>query len=399
MSLYNMKPWILILSGIVLAIVLITWIYLFFAGDDARADLFNALNFGDTSGENIPFEDFFDTEEETEGELALLRQLSLRRIIGYTPYEATASSTAHVYFTEAGTGHIYNIDTTSGEESRISNITVATANRSALSTDGRFAVIASVENQSTLTIITLPHGSTTLDSFTIAADAFSFSLTPSNILLYAEYDNSSVVAYAYDLEKKTQTKLFTLPFRDATIVWGSEAISTHYAYPRTTSQLEGYLYQIKNGTMSRLPISGYGLSALSDGVNTIFTKRAGEVYESSVYEHDSRTITSLSSPFLPEKCALKERDLLCGFATIGYDNNSPDTWYSGEVSYNDGLWYTNLETEESFLVLNPEVESGRTVDMKNIIIQNDNKAAFFVNKTDLSLWIYEGDFMSNSRDN
>ena len=44
MSLYNMKPWILILSGIVLAIVLITWIYLFFAGDDARADLFNALN-------------------------------------------------------------------------------------------------------------------------------------------------------------------------------------------------------------------------------------------------------------------------------------------------------------------------------------------------------------------
>ena len=116
-----MKPWILIVGGIVLALLLVFWMFLFFAGDATKAELFNALNFGDTTGEDLGFGDLFDNENETDDSLAALRQLSLRRVIGYMPFEATASSSALVYMAEAGTGHIYSIDPTTAPN-QITNI-------------------------------------------------------------------------------------------------------------------------------------------------------------------------------------------------------------------------------------------------------------------------------------
>lgn len=395
-----MKPWILIVSGIVLAILLILWIFLFFAGDDARADLFNALNFGDTTGEGLGLEDFFDTpgEDEAAGQ-QLLRQLSLRRAAGYAPYAATASSSAVVYMAEAGTGHIYTIDPITGMENRISNITIPTARHAVFSDDKTLAVVGSADNANVLTIVTLPHGSTTLDSFTIAADAFSFSFTNNNILLYAEQNNSSVEAYAYNIAKKTKTALFTLPFRDATIIWGATSGATHLAYPRTASHYEGYMYQIKSGTMSRLPISGYGLSANANAPYAVFSKRVGDLYESSIYETSSGRENPLSFAFLPDKCVLEGTHMLCGLSKQGYTTASPDTWYSGEVTYSDELWYTDLEFNTSEFVLDLETESGRQLDVINPRIQSDAAAAYFINKADQSLWIYEGDFIANSSDN
>lgn len=394
-----MKPWILILGGVILSILLILWMYLFFAGDTARNELFNALNFGDTTGENLAFEDFFGITDDESDVLAPLRQLSLRRIVGYAPQAATASSSSMVYAAEAGTGHIYTIDPVSGSENRISNITVPAAAHVVFNDNKTFAVVKSALTQGTLTVISLPHGSTTLDSYTIAADAFSFSLSGDDILLYAEYSNSSVIAYAYNLVKKTQTTLFTLPFRDATIIWGDAPTATHFAYPKTASQLEGSLYQIKNGTMGRLPISGYGLSSNSNGQYTVFTKRVEDTYQSSLYANESRSLSNLSFSFLPEKCTFLNDSMLCGLSTEPYTEQSPDTWYSGEVTYSDELWHTNVKTGDSTYILGLEAESGRQLDVVFPRVQSDAAAVFFINKIDQSLWIYEGDFMFNSGNN
>ena len=394
-----MKPWILIASGIVLALLLIFWMFLFFAGDDAKADLFNALNFGDTTGEDFGFEELFDTSNDGEGGVAALRQLSLRRVAGYMPYAATASSSATVYVTEAGTGHIYTIDPASGQENRISNITIPTAVQSVFSSDKTFAVIRAADNTDTLIVVSLPHGSSTLDSYSIAADAFSFSLTDHNILLYAEQKNSSVVAYSYDLRKKVKTALFTLPFRDATIIWGNEVGSTHFAYPKTSSQLEGYLYQIKNNSVTRLPISGYGLSAIGNDRSILFTKRDEDIYQTVLYTNESKNMTFLTYAFLPEKCALDNDGMVCALSSQAYTVDSPDTWYSGEVTYSDELWYTDSTGGVSSQMVNLEGESGRQLDVVSLHVQSDTSTAFFINKTDQSVWIYEGDFMGNSGDN
>lgn len=392
-----MKPWLIITSGVVLSIILLVWVYLFFAGDDAREGLFNALNFGDTSGEGFDFVDIFDGDEDQSN--ALLRQLSLRRVVGYLPIPATASTSASTYLVEAGTGHVYAIDIASGAENRISNITVATARQAVVSEDATYVVISQSNSADGLTVISLPHGSTTLDSYQIDADAFTFSLTSDNTLLYASYNGSAVIAYAYDLESRVETTLFTLPFREATILWGSTADSVHYAYPRTSAQLEGYLYTLKEGVLGRAPVAGYGLSAIGNSTYALFTARSGEGYRTYLYETESGAISDVGSSFLPEKCTFYGTGALCGLSIESYNEDSPDSWYSGEVSYSDELWYLDLTTNESFYVLGLESDSGRRLDVVSPQIMRDAAAAFFINKTDQSLWIYEGDFIFNSSDN
>ena len=151
--------------------------------------------------------------------------------------------------------------------------------------------------------------------------------------------------------------------------------------------------------MSRLPISGYGLSANANDTHSVFSKRVGDVYESYVYETKTNLEDSLSFAFLPDKCALKDAGMLCGLSKQGYTNTSPDTWYSGEVTYSDELWYSDFDFNTSSFVLDLESESGRQLDVIRPQIQSDARAAFFINKNDQSLWIYEGDFVSNSSDN
>ena len=393
-----MKPWLIISSSVILSILLLVWVYLYFTGDGGREGLFNALNFGDTSGEGFDLGEIFDGAQEDQP-VALLRQLSLRRVVGYLPLPATASTSASTYIVEAGTGHIYTIDTATGAENRISNITIPTAQQAVFNSDAAFAIISRNDSSGALTVVSLPHGSTTLDSFEIGANAFSFSLTSDNTLLYASHIGSSVVAYAYDLESKTETTLFSIPFREATIVWGSTAGSVHYVYPRTSSQLEGYLYTIKNSVLGRAPASGYGLSAIGDDSKALFTVRSGDGYLTYLYETEAGVTSDISLSFLPEKCVFLNDGALCGLSTASYDNNSPDNWYSGEVSHSDGLWYLDFKTKESNFVLDMEADSGRQLDVTNPQIAKDASASFFINKTDQSLWVYEGDFIFNSSDN
>lgn len=394
-----MKPRLLIISGIILSILLLGWVILFFAGDKAQEDLFNALNFGDTSGEGFEFEELFpggESEENTAA--ATLRQLSLRRVAGQLPVAATATTSAQVYFAEAGTGHIYTIETVSGEEKRISNITAPSANQVAFSSDARFAAIKS-ESDNSLTIITLPHGSTTLDSFLINTTAYSFSFTDANTLLYAEKQGSSVIAYAYNIEKRQTLELFSVPFRDATIMWGSNGSGRHLVYPSTSARLEGYLYTIIDGSWGRLPVSGFGLSAIGNDEYGLYTKRADTVFETTLLNYETGSITTTDFSFLPEKCVFATGDLVCALGTTQYTEESPDTWYSGEVNYSDELWFVDVDTNNTSFIVGLEADSGRALDVIKPQVMSDDSAILFINKVDQSLWIYDGAFMSNVGDN
>jgi hypothetical protein len=396
---YNMKPRLLIASGIILSILLLGWVFLFFASDETQEEFFNALNFGDTSGEGFILDELFGVEEPTpDGVLAPLRQLSLRRVAGYLPVPATASTTAHVYLVEAGTGHIYMVQTASGEEVRVSNITVPQANQVAVSDDARFAALKS-ESANSLTVIILPHGTTTLDSFLIDTNTFSFSFTDSNTLLFAEKQGSAVVTYSYNIEKRIQSKLFTVPFRDATIQWGDNGSGRHLIYPHTSAKLEGYLYSVVDSAWNRMVPSGYGLSAIGNDSYSLFTKRVDTSYQTMLLNYETGNSAITDFPFLPEKCAFGNEKLICGLSTIGYNEDSPDTWYSGEVYYSDELWMVNLDSNNTTFIIGLEAESSRALDVTTPKTMPDESAFLFVNKIDQSLWIYDGAFNSNVGDN
>jgi len=393
-----MKRWLFI-SGIVTIIILMAvWVYLLFFGVPSKGEVFNAFDFGDTTDQNIPgptaTEEVVVTDNNTFEPLAQLRQLTTKQVIGYTEVAKDASSTPVIYFAEAGTGHVFSLDLTTGVENRISNITIPVASKAAISKNGQYVAIASDSDlqQSGIEILTLATDGSAPSSFAIDEPVIDFKMSTGDDLLYANQTNNSVIGKSLNLKTKVTKTLFEIPFREAVIVWGETADATHYVYPKASSQLEGYFYQIQKGTLSRTPIAGYGLTTIGNGTYSIFTRQENNHYQSYSYDVSKNTAASLVMGFLPEKCAFSKNNAAAAVCAYTFNSDTatlPDTWYQGEISFSDDLWEVSLADSESLLLVDTLAVSGRELDIINLLVSTDDEQVYFINKNDRTLWVYD----------
>ncbi|MEZ4194898.1 MAG: hypothetical protein R3B53_00660 [Candidatus Paceibacterota bacterium] len=141
-----MKQKTLIIIGVVIVFILLfAWIYLLFFGtpQDPK-QVFSDLGFGGEEETGIvippPIE---EPLPETPAERPKLRQLTTRPVVGFVEVQATTTDPVTVYYAEAGTGHIYEVDPLSGNEKRISNTTIAEASYATFSPLGDYVAVRS----------------------------------------------------------------------------------------------------------------------------------------------------------------------------------------------------------------------------------------------------------------
>ena len=383
------KPWLLILAGIVLTILIGLWLYLFFGGEEAREDLYNTFGF---TGDELPlgFEDIF-FDENASSSSPYLRQLSLRQSGGYIALDGSSSTPRTARFMESGTGHIYSVKVDDGAEERLSNITIAAARNASFSPDGIYVAVTT-DGAGGMTLLTLPHGSTTLDSVTIQGSIIETAFTDDSVLLYAAKEGQSVRGYSYVPETAQTKLLFTIPFREATVLFGGNVTGPHYAYPKTAEELEGYLYKIQNGAIERHTISGFGLSAQVAGDTLLYTKTENYVAKSFILSNGE--VRDAGATFIPEKCTPRGEIFLCA---IDSANRSLTEWYRGEYVSNDALWYFIPEINYAGQINALGETAGRTLDVVHPSVTST--ALYFINRVDNTLWVYDRDFEAEVTDN
>lgn len=383
------KPWIIILAGIILTALIGLWVYLFFGGDEAKENLYNTFGL---TGDELPFdlENLFDGDSSSTTS-PYLRQLSLRQAGGYVALEASSSTKRTVRFMESGTGHIYSVQIDDGAEERLSNITVASARTAVFSNDGNYAAVTT-DGAGEIVLITLPNGSTTLDSRTIQAPIITASFTSTNKLLYTTREGSSVRGYSYNPDTNETKTIFTVPFKEAVVIFNDNESGPHYTYPKTAEELEGYLYKIENGALGRLPISGFGLS-VQTGQNILMYTKTENSSPKSYAQQDGYT-SETSKAFIPEKCAPHGEIFVCG---IDNENRPLTEWYQGEYTSNDSLWYFIPEIDYATQIEDLGATSQRLIDITQPSITDT--ALYFVNRVDNGLWVYDRDFASEVIDN
>ncbi|MEK7639172.1 MAG: hypothetical protein AAB388_03365 [Patescibacteria group bacterium] len=387
----------LIIIGALLILLLIgVWSYLLFFADKQAApgDTFADLDLGDTTDGTVT-----DTETDGAGDGSTdtvidsssdkaLRQLTTKHVAGYAEV-TTGSSSPKVYFVEAGVGHVFALDVESGTETRLSGTSVPGAEIAVIMPDGKHLVIETNEAGGKQTYIAdLNETESSLALTPIEGVVVSLHATEDNELLFAEQTNSSVVGKAYNFAKKTTRTLFTIPFREAMIDWGSTAKSIHYVYPKATRELEGFLYKIEAGTLTRLPVDGFGLTAEGEGSTVLYAEQADAVFSSTLVY--ATTTSPLSLPVLPEKCIFTSgaTRMLCARDTSTELTSSlPDSWYQGAISFADSLWSINVADQSTDLLSNTLSASGRALDITRLSLYKDDSRLYFQNKNDDSLWL------------
>lgn len=395
------RPILIIISAILVLVLLAIWIYLLFFKKPANDDKFTNLNFDNTE-ESIDISDETELEEPIVVTDKKLVQLTTEPTIGYQEIFTDASSTPKIYYVRSGTGHIFSIDLISGEEQQLTNTTISLAREAAITEDGQYAMIASevTSNRNQVVVGTIDNDNETLIITNLDESVTSFKSTPDNTFLYTTTDNYSVTAKEYFPKTNTTKTIFTIPFREARVVWGDTAKATHFVYPKATRGLEGYGYSVRSGKLIRLPISGYGLTinGVENNEFVIYNKQHQNQYKSFLYIKETENIVPLSFNYLPEKCVngnITETLLICAQSAIDYDEQMPDSWYQGDVSFSDSLWKINFADDDLDILDDISALSGRELDIINPVINQTDERYYFINKNNQTLWLYKLNTVSN----
>jgi hypothetical protein len=384
-----MKRWLYITGIVVILLLIAVWVFLLLASDKQKRDIYNTFGLTGQEEEGI-FDDIIDIAlPDLPPEYVPLRQLTTRRVAGYTEVLKASSSPA-VYFVEGGTGHVYRLNLQDSSEQRISNITIAGAKEAAISPSGDYAVIKTGDRESgEVTVVHLIEDA--LESYVLDEEVIDFTVTDNNLLLYTTSGATGIIGRSHDLTTQAWSGLFTIPFRTTRVVWGAGASDTHYLYPKTSRSLEGYLYSTKDGPLTREHASGYGFAAVLNGSYTLYTTTLGERYVSIISHIENNNVSESTLSVYPEKCTPDIELVLfyCGAGNEFSTQDFPDSWYRGEVSFTDKLWKIDATSGESTLLIDTLEVSGRQLDIVSLYVGKGSLNLFFKNKTDQTLWAYD----------
>jgi hypothetical protein len=200
----------------------------------------------------------------------------------------------------------------------------------------------------------------------------SGNTTIGTILNFASNKRVSVFDSTFNewLGSFPNAKLITLTTRP-----GSGVLGYAYALDPTTKNLVKIINKVTGLTTLPSP-DGKLILYADDNLNL------------SIFHRDTKSIDSLSVRTLPEKCVWGNTNLTiyCLAPKSLSANNYPDSWYMGEISFNDQIWKISLETGNSSLLVDPVLVTGEEIDgIKPMLDQNENYL-LFVNKKDSYLW-------------
>lgn len=389
---------ILIIAGfIIIVLLLVVFVYLLFFGTPRSVqEIFGNLGPAGEPDRSVVIPAEPTPEPEPTATRPRLRQLTQRPVAGFV--ETMYNDQVHIQYVEMGTGHIYRIDLLAGPENRLSNTTVAEASQAVFSSDGSRVAIRG-GNAQRYTPITLGKvqagGEMETTQKTGQIEEFHFVGT-STFLFTERYDGVGLKAKALKLETNSTENLFTVPFYEARVIWGTSTNSTHYAYVKPSRMFKGYLYSFTNSRMRKVPIEGFGLTVLPPSSDLImFSVVEDSTYLGRVRDMTTGLVNDVPLVAFPEKCTstIINNDYVAWCAHQSdrnwSDGTLPDAWYRGQISFSDNIYEVNLAAASKSFLVDTFMESQREIDIQNMSIGSSQLNLYFINKNDNTLWLYE----------
>ncbi len=401
-----MKKNLFIIIGaiVVVGLLIAAWVYVMFFGTPRELptipESFN-FDFGSNDVSTIPIEQpttFSTSTPQLPITGQKLRQLTTRPVIGYQEVVPSGTNTSPILlYAEAGTGHVYSIDLVTGVEVRKSGTTILEAAEAVFSQDGRYVVYRSGYNRVGVTIIgTLNAAEESLFTTELGELGENMHIAGNETLFYT-VRNSSTVAKSRNLRTGSSNTLFTVPFSNPTVLWGNGEKADHFVLPKPSHLLPGYVYRVSGlGSLTRLPVSGFGLSAFRSGpfvtISTVDTTEGR--YNTAIVDTKDLSIVYNLGSYIPEKCAasvVSTERFWCVTSPDQVSFGFPDTWHRGETVLADTITEIMMLSTSTITttIVDTEADSGRTIDGFNYRAGPGDERLYFVNRIDNTLWSYD----------
>ena len=179
-----------------------------------------------------------------------------------------------------------------------------------------------------------------------------------------------------------------------------------YLQTRASAFAEGYLFRVSAGSLEKILGGIRGLTARispneqyimyaensADQTQTETVQDYASGIRTTIYDVKTKEVQVSPVQTLPEKCtwSRKNTDRIYCAAPKNLDLRAyPDSWYQGEISFNDTLWIVNISTGSAVEILDPTAIASEEIDMIDLRLSVDDTYIFFRNKKDGGLWQFK----------
>ncbi len=411
-----MKKWLTI-SGLVLLILVsgfFVWVFIskdpgapvgetlknflpFGSGDDFPSSVGGGGGFGgDGEGGGV------DDGGVGEAPKEMLFRISDTPVAGFVVLTVGTSS-AVVRYAERATGHIYDINLSTGEKKRLTNQTLPKIYEAYFRADGGAALFRSLKDDTdiveNLSLSISPPGPPksatsseegfySITSVALRGNLDSVAVGQGNSLIYSLDDSRSVVSSAFD--GTNQKTLFSSQFSEWTIhpYTGSTLI-----YTKPGTGVPGYAYAINNSSGSLTKVLGPAveLTALPNqsGTRVLYSYRDGETMRLFLKNLLSGAESEIVSQTVAHKCVWSRTNgsvVYCGVPSRDIGREEFGSWFLGETSFLDRIWSFDADKELAQLLAEPIRVLGFDLDVIRPALSPKEDYFIFINKNDLSLW-------------
>ena len=162
----------------------------------------------------------------------------------------------------------------------------------------------------------------------------------------------------------------------------ASALASGYSYKHGISEKDS----IERGVGD---LSGLTTNYNPSGSKVLYsTNNNTKFIETYVYDFNEKTTLRLGIKTLAEKCIWTDNDnVLCAVPNFIIPEDYPDTWYKGEVLFDDRLWSVNTTNGLEKIVSTLTSAASEEMDVINLIYKNG--VLLFQNKHDYKLWMLD----------
>lgn len=323
-------------------------------------------------------------------------------------YQETASGSVPVTefytsrlirYAEKSSGHIYEVPLDDFVKSKITGTTIPGTEEVLFDKTGNYAVFRYFDETSSQ--IKSFGGQIPTSSGQIGRvigdylddNILSISFSPNtNQILFSKEDGVYTNIFTSDFNGKNKKQIFSSPFSEWLLDWPNE--KNFVLNTKPSGYFAGFVYQVDTKTSTLEKISGnisgvtYKEGVLGDkGLLGSAQKDTLNLY---LLNKETSGVTNLGIGTLPEKCVFSKNTFVyCFVPNFIPKAIYPDDWYKGVVSFSDSLWVINTGGRVANRIIDISDLAGEGIDGVNPVLSTDGEDLLFINKKDLSLWLYD----------
>ena len=380
----------LIIFGVTIILLLVgVWIYLFLYG--TPKDLGEAFsNFRlESPTEERPEVPIEATNTQIPLTAGTMVQLSTKPAAGFIYLEEGS----RLRYAERGTGYVFEIDLSTGQEERIQGVTRGKTIAAHFSPEGNAVVLVSEgvgRTEAVLQILGGPGDGV----YNLPNNIENVHFLDLDTIRWTVADQTGTRGYEFNRPDQSTRQLWQVPLRDVRVFWQN---GSTYVINKPAPRLRGGVYAITNGQLSSLVPAKYALSAVIDpgGELMLLTYFDTETraMRSEFLNLNTNETTETTLKAVPEKCAVDNfsRVIWCALSSNFFelDRDTLNRWYRGEFTAEDELWTTSLVTENLGISQFVADNTDQVIDMTDVTVTSGAEFIFFRNKVNDSLWMYK----------